>query len=726
MKRIERILWMLAALMMLVPTGAMASPCYAHLVLNDDGETYTLRFEGSMTGTLKGATESGEGYYSYDSSGPAWVGRKAINKVVFVKPEGDGEKLEPTTMHGWFSHLSNLTTIEGIGNLSTAKVTDMYGLFLGCSSLTTLDVSGFDTSNVTDMQYMFGGCTNLTSLDLSNFNTAKVTNMQSMFWNCTSLSELDLANFDTQKVTQMQNMFSGCSNLSTLDVSKFNTSKVTDMSQMFFSCSKLESLDLTSFNTQNVENMWSMFRDCSLFTSLDLSGFDTGKVTNMRQMFQGCQNMQTVSFSEKFNTGNVVNLANMFYQCYKLTNIDLSSFNTEKVTDMRYMFYLCQSLGKIDVSSFNTANVTNMSGMFSQCRAATNIVLSSQFTTAKVNDMYGMFIGCQKLTSLDISSFTFADEVNVRQFAESCSALSTLTVGNNSLANSTATNKTSAFTGVGIKNRTPNPCRLVKTFTRVDGSALDKANVKFTSSGQPYYECYGGDFTIADELDCNTDYTSVVNSDADLWVTNRTFSAGIWSTLVLPAGIGNDELKLRFGDDVKVCKIDSYDGKSLKFKAFTGTTTANTPVLVMASQSVANPAFIAVDVQKSVLADDTTEPVDGKTATFHGSYSNQKGTLDASCFYLKGNNVLKRSAGHSTVNTTRGYFTLSDVTATSPAKAIGVDIDNGDGTLTRIGTLTASGELTTASEPAYNLSGQRVDNGYRGIVVTKGRKFVRR
>lgn len=726
MKRIERILWMLAALMVLAPTGAMASPCYAHLVLNDDGETYTLRFEESMTGTLKGATESGEGYYSYDSSGPAWVGRKAINKVVFVKPEGNDEKLEPTTMHGWFSDLSNLATIEGIENLSTAKVTDMYRLFAGCSSLTTLDVSGFDTSNVTDMQYMFSSCTKLASLDLSNFNTAKVTNMQGMFSNCASLSNLDLHSFDTQEVTQMQTMFSGCTKLTSLDVSSFNTSKVTNMSQMFSNCRILKTLNLTSFNTQNVKNMGAMFQACIQLTSLDLSGFGTENVTNMGYMFQDCQNMQTLSFSEKFNTGNVLNMAHMFYDCMKLTNLDLSSFNTEKVTDMNYMFYLCQSLGKIDVSSFNTANVTNMSGMFNGCNAATSIVLSSQFTTAKVKDMSLMFCRCTNLTSLDISSFTLADKVNVNQFAVYCDALSTLTVGNNSLASSTAINKTSAFTRVGIKSGFPNPCRLVKTFTRVGGSALDKANVKFTSSSQPYYECYGGDFTIADKLDCNTDYTSVVNSDADLWVTNRTFSAGIWSTLVLPAGIGNDELKLRFGDDVKVCKIDSYDGKSLKFKAFTGTTTANTPVLVRASQSVANPAFIAVDVQESVLADDTTEPVDGKTATFHGSYSNQKGTLDASCFYLKGNNVLKRSAGHSTVNTTRGYFTLSDVTATSPAKAIGVDIDNGDGTLTRIGTLTASGELTTASEPAYNLSGQRVDNGYRGIVVTKGRKFVRR
>ena len=38
-------------------------------------------------------------------------------------------------------------------------------MFSGCSSLTTLDLSEFDTSKVTNMGNMFRGCTNLTSLD---------------------------------------------------------------------------------------------------------------------------------------------------------------------------------------------------------------------------------------------------------------------------------------------------------------------------------------------------------------------------------------------------------------------------------------------------------------------------------------------------------------------------------------------------------------------------------
>ena len=56
-------------------------------------------------------------------------------------------------------------------------------MFSWCYSLTSLNISKFNTDNVTDMRYMFSGCSSLTSLNLSNFNTNNVTNMSGMFYN---------------------------------------------------------------------------------------------------------------------------------------------------------------------------------------------------------------------------------------------------------------------------------------------------------------------------------------------------------------------------------------------------------------------------------------------------------------------------------------------------------------------------------------------------------------
>jgi surface protein len=93
-------------------------------------------------------------------------------------------------------------------------------MFYGCSSLTTLDVSKFNTSGVTSqMTNMFNGCSSLKSLDLSNWNTSTVNQMNNMFYGCSELTELTLGNWNTSKVNTMRSMFYGCTNLATLDVS---------------------------------------------------------------------------------------------------------------------------------------------------------------------------------------------------------------------------------------------------------------------------------------------------------------------------------------------------------------------------------------------------------------------------------------------------------------------------------------------------------------------------
>ena len=54
-------------------------------------------------------------------------------------------------------------------------------MFYGCSSLTNINLSNFNTNNVIDMSGLFGGCSSLKDINLSNFNTNKVTDMRAMF-----------------------------------------------------------------------------------------------------------------------------------------------------------------------------------------------------------------------------------------------------------------------------------------------------------------------------------------------------------------------------------------------------------------------------------------------------------------------------------------------------------------------------------------------------------------
>ena len=271
--------------------------------------------------------------------------------------------------------ISNLIQIKFNDNFNTANVTNMESMFKGCSSLTNLDLSSFNTSKVKYMGGMYVGmfyeCSKLRNLDLSNFNTANVIYMQRMFFGCSSLTSLDLSSFDTSNVTDMEAMFSSCSSLTSLNLSSFNTANATDMSVMFNMCSSLISLDLSSFNTLNITDMMNMFAYCSSLISLNLSSF---------------------------NTANVANMAQMFWRCSSLTNLDLSNFNTINVTTMSGMFVLCSSLTTLDLSSFNTSNVTAMYNMFSDCSSLTNLDLSN-FNTSNVTRMFGMFQSCFRLTT---------------------------------------------------------------------------------------------------------------------------------------------------------------------------------------------------------------------------------------------------------------------------------------------------------------------------------------
>ena len=245
---------------------------------------------------------------------------------------------------------------------------------------------------------MFADLSQMSSIQgLENLNTAKVTDMNGMFYNCTALKSLDLSSFNTAKVTDMSNMFYSCESLTSLDLNSFNTAKVTDMSLMFYGCQRLTSLDLSSFNTANVTDMSYMFCSCQSLTSLDLSSFNTANVTDMSNMFQACQWLTSLNLSS-FNTAKVTDMRKMFHSCQSLTSLDISSFNTAKVTDMARMFYNCTALKSLDLSSFNTANVTDMARMFYDCQNLTTIFCNDNCSTSSVlKSSEDMFKSCYAL-----------------------------------------------------------------------------------------------------------------------------------------------------------------------------------------------------------------------------------------------------------------------------------------------------------------------------------------
>ena len=332
-------------------------------------------------------------------------------------------------MGGMFDGCSSLTSLD-IGGWNTSNVTNMCGsnsysgMFRNCSSLTSIDIGSWDTSNVTNMGSMFYGCSKLTSLDIGGWDTSNVTNMGSMFYGCSSLTSLNIGGWDTGKVTDMGGMFDGCSSLTSLDIGGWNISQVTDVAAMFCYCSSLTSLDIGSWDTGKVTNMISMFSGCSSLTSLDIDGWNTRSVKDMSCMFNSCSKLTSLNIGG-WNTGNVTDMRIMFYDCSSLTSLDIDGWNTGKVTNMIRMFYGCSKLTKLDIGGWDTSNVTSMSSMFNGCNSLTSLDIGG-WNTSSVTSMSDMFDGCSKLTSLDIGGWDTSKVTSMSSMFSGCSKLSTI------------------------------------------------------------------------------------------------------------------------------------------------------------------------------------------------------------------------------------------------------------------------------------------------------------
>ena len=399
------------------------------------------------------------------------LGNGTIKHIVFDK---SFSTYTPTSLFRFFKDLTKLETITGLEYLNTEKVTDMYSMFWGCSSLISLDVTHFNTANVTDMSEMFFMCSSLTSLDVTHFNTAKVTDMYSMFYSCSSLTSLDVTHFNTEKVTNMRFMFSSCSSLTSLNLTNFNTEKVTDMDDMFSDCQALTTIYASDkFVTNQVTSSDNMFHMCiNLIGAIEYDGsksdhtyanyengyfspeggfyayaefdnatetltfrrglskpegaYDLNEGRNLPDWNNLGTNVKKVVFDASFASARPTNCYGWFKDFTNLTTIEgFEYLNTENVTNMTGVFNGCSALTSLDLTNFNTAKVTDMKLLFANCSALESLDLS-MFNTENVTSMPSMFNGATNLKTLNVSNFNTEKVNNMGHMFANCPNLTSL------------------------------------------------------------------------------------------------------------------------------------------------------------------------------------------------------------------------------------------------------------------------------------------------------------
>ena len=110
----------------------------------------------------------------------------------------------------WQAQAASITSVELADGIYAGS---LGGMFRGCSSLITVDLSNLDTSETFNMSSMFSACSSLLMVDLSSFDTSNLMRMGGMFAGCTSLVAVDLSSFDTSACSDMRGVFSNCNSL---------------------------------------------------------------------------------------------------------------------------------------------------------------------------------------------------------------------------------------------------------------------------------------------------------------------------------------------------------------------------------------------------------------------------------------------------------------------------------------------------------------------------------
>ena len=446
----------------------------AYALMSTDGKTLSFYYD-----RLKNFREGTAYALNTSNNLPGWYSEDGlpVTKVVF---DSSFDTVRPTSTCIWFGRMASLTTIEGIEYLHTDEVTTMLSMFYGCSSLSSIDVSGFNTAKVVNFGYMFRNCSSVTTLDVSGFNTAKAVSMSCMFQTCEKLTNLDVSGFNTAEVTNMSLMFSACYALQNLDVSGFNTTKVTTMNAMFHDCSSLGNIDVSGFNTAKVANMNAMFQNCKQFTAIDVSHFDTSKVTEMGRMFKGCINLTSLDLSS-FDTTSLTSSNEILMQCTALTSLTLpacfSGINDNACTSVGTEASPCElyvpdsfDFGSIDTSgsafqwktgwfhrhreayvhlsadgktlSFYNDNSKGVRegtvyelntdasnpGWYSEQSAVTKVVFDPSFDTVRPTSTFSWFV-MKQLTTIEGIEYLHTDEVtNMGYMFWNCNSLATLDV----------------------------------------------------------------------------------------------------------------------------------------------------------------------------------------------------------------------------------------------------------------------------------------------------------
>jgi surface protein len=345
------------------------------------------------------------------------------------------------TFGGGYNDTDTLINLD-LSNWNTYNVEDMHEMFDGRKNLSSLKLFK-NTTNVKDMSAMFQNCSSLTELDLTGWDTYNVENMSSMFNGCEALSNIiNIENFKTNSCKDMHAMFKGCKNIKSFNLQNngfiWNTTSVTDMSQMFYVCESLNNINISGWNTASVTDMANMFSRCRALTdgkiSHILSNIEFDKATNISYMFEDCDDVKNIIYDFKGINEDLVDASGLFIKDGTIeNNLSLNTNIEDIIENAEYIHNMFSGINKLNINNSNfitydMSNIKSLGNLFYKTTINLPICFSGNFNMVLGSDemiknadkqidtsVNGIFGNCthigniNNLSTFDISFGTYYD-----------------------------------------------------------------------------------------------------------------------------------------------------------------------------------------------------------------------------------------------------------------------------------------------------------------------------
>lgn len=371
----------------------------------------------------------------------------------------DGSDMKAiNSFQGCFKGCSNMETNNFVEHIDTSGVTRFKEIFSGCSSLTSLDLTGFDISHSSDASSMFNGCSSMTWLGYSaGFNTRDCKYFEYMFQNCKKLGEVP--DIDISNAYDILSMFKNCQEITSVNLfgagkdtashlgEKNNSVRIgnDDIKDVFVGCTGLKTISITGINASQLTSVAGFFKTDALrkgdtkddkkngvekilFNDIILPNAGTDIAHELFKDYQSLKHLDISGFVIGTETNNRFNLSSMFKGCKKLavegdgedTKLDMTGFIRDEmiVTNTNSMFDGCESLTTVLVPGFYSAekgiptkDSEDTGSMFKGCISLINV--GGDVYVEKTKSINSMFYNCSKLTEIKLIGSASGEQTTV-------------------------------------------------------------------------------------------------------------------------------------------------------------------------------------------------------------------------------------------------------------------------------------------------------------------------